>query len=259
MLIGGVLSIVIALLLSYVLAKGILRPVRTMAAAAEQAAAGNYNTRVGMHGSDELARLSQAFDSLLSDLREKSDIEGYVGNLSRFLPDPGAEAVRAVSPVLPEPPSREPARRGAVALLGLEFREFGDADADNPKYLMAGYEQVVRTVEEVTRAVGGSVHGLLGPRLVLRFFGTRRLQAALQVWSMLYKRLCAEEIGLPAAVLVSGDVVHGQAGLDDKPHAAVLGAAMLQLDRLLPEAAPGQDDESPRRLATKSGRTAPMR
>jgi len=239
-LIGGVLSIVIALLLSYVLAKGILRPVRTMAAAAEQAAAGNYSTRVGLQGSDELARLSQAFDSLLSDLREKSDIEGYVGNLSRFLPDPGAEAVRAFSPVLPEPPPREPARRAAAALLGLEFREFGDADADNPKYLMAGYEHVVRIVEEVARAAGGKVHGLLGPRLVLRFFGTRRLQAALQAWSMLYKRLCAEEVGLPAAALVSGDVVHGQAGLDDKPHAAVLGAAMLQLDRLLPEAAPGQ-------------------
>jgi serine/threonine-protein kinase len=239
-LIGGVLSIVIALLLSYLLAKGIVRPVRTMAAAAEQAAAGNYSTRVGLHGSDELARLSQAFDSLLSDLREKSDIEGYVGNLSRFLPDPGAEAVRAVSPVLSEPPPREPTRRGAVALLGLEFREFGDADADNPKYLMAGYEHVVRIVEEVTRAAGGSVHGLLGPRLVVRFFGTRRLQAALQAWSMLYKRLCAEEVGLPAAALVTGDVVHGQAGLDDKPHAAVLGAAMLQLDRLLPEAAPGQ-------------------
>ncbi len=239
-LIGGALSIAIALLLSYLLAKGILRPVRTMAAAAELAAAGNYNTRVGLHGNDELARLSQSFDSLLSDLREKSDIEGYVGNLSRFLPDPGAEAVRAVSTLLPGSPPREPARRGAAALLGLEFREFGDADADNPKYLMAGYEQVVRMAEEVTRAVGGSVHGLLGPRLVLRFFGTGRIQAALQAWSMLYKRLCAGEIGLPAAALVSGDVVHGQAGLDDKPHAAVLGAAMLQLDRLLAEAAPGQ-------------------
>ena len=239
-LIGGALSIAIALLLSYLLAKGILRPVRTMAAAAELAAAGNYNTRVGMHGNDELARLSQSFDSLLSDLREKSDIEGYVGNLSRFLPDPGAEAVRAVSTLLPGSPPREPARRGAVALLGLEFREFGDADADNPKYLMAGYEQVVRIAEEVTRAVGGSVHGLLGPRLVLRFFGTGRVQAALQAWSMLYRRLCSGEIGLPAAALVSGDVVHGQAGSDDKPHAAVLGAAMLQLDRLLAEAAPGQ-------------------
>jgi serine/threonine-protein kinase len=239
-LIGGALSIGIALLLSYLLAKGILRPVRTMAAAAEQAAAGNYSTRVGLHGSDELARLSQAFDSLLSDLREKSDIEGYVGNLSRFLPDPGAEATRAAPPVRPEAPPREPARRGAVVLLGLEFREFGDADADNPKHLMAGYDQVVRMVEEVTRATGGSVHGLLGPRLVLRFFGTRRLQAALQAWSMLNKRMRAEELGLPAAALVSGDVVQGQAGSDDKPHAVVLGAAMLQLDRLLPEAAPGQ-------------------
>ena len=102
-LVGGVASILIALLLSYLLAKGILRPVRTMALAAEQAAAGNYKTQLGLHGSDELARLSRAFDSLLSDLREKSDMEGYVGNLSRFLPDPGAEPIRATPVAKPEP------------------------------------------------------------------------------------------------------------------------------------------------------------
>ena len=38
----------IALVLSYLLAKGILRPVRTMALAAEQAAAGNYKTQIGV-------------------------------------------------------------------------------------------------------------------------------------------------------------------------------------------------------------------
>ncbi|MGH8324380.1 MAG: HAMP domain-containing protein, partial [Steroidobacteraceae bacterium] len=89
--IGGLGSMLLALILSYLFAMRILRPVRTMALAAEQAVAGNYQTRIGMTGSDELARLSNAFDSLLSDLREKSDIEGYVGNLSRFLPDPARE------------------------------------------------------------------------------------------------------------------------------------------------------------------------
>ena len=59
-LIGGAISIVIALLLSYLLAMGILRPVRTMAEAAEQAAAGNYKTQIGLKGNDELARLSRS-------------------------------------------------------------------------------------------------------------------------------------------------------------------------------------------------------
>ena len=127
-LVGAVASILIALLLSYLLAKGILRPVRAMALAAEQAAAGNYKTQLGLRGSDELARLSRAFDSLLSDLREKSDMEGYVGNLSRFLPDPGAEPVRAAPPARPESPPREPARVENVAVVGLEFRQFGRRD-----------------------------------------------------------------------------------------------------------------------------------
>jgi serine/threonine-protein kinase len=240
-LIGGVLSIVVALLLSYLLAKGILRPVRTMAEAAEQAAAGNYATRLGLRGNDELARLSQAFDSLLSDLREKSDMEGYVGNLSRFLPDPGAEPIRAKLVAQPAPPPRAAAQQEPVVLLGLEFREFGKPDAGaSAGQLMTRYERVVGIVGDATRAAGGSAQSLLGPRFALRFFGDRRLFAALQAWSILLERLAADGCGLPAAALVSGDVVHGQAGPADDPQDAVLGAAMLQLDRLLPEAAAGQ-------------------
>ncbi len=99
--IGGLTSMLLALVLSYLFAKRILRPVRTMALAAEQAVAGNYQTRIGVTGSDELARLSHAFDHLLSDLREKSDIEGYVGNLSRFLPDPARETALVSPPKIP--------------------------------------------------------------------------------------------------------------------------------------------------------------
>jgi HAMP domain-containing protein len=95
----GLGSLLAALPLSFLLARVLLKPVRTLADAAESAAKGNYQTRLGMAGNDELARLSHAFDRLLSDLREKSDIEGYVANLSRFLPDPAAErSVRTPPP-----------------------------------------------------------------------------------------------------------------------------------------------------------------
>jgi serine/threonine-protein kinase len=239
LLIGGALSIAIALLLSYALARGILRPVRSMAEAAELAAAGNYKTRLGLSGKDELARLSQAFDSLLSDLREKSDMEGYVGNLSRFLPDPGADAARPpAAAVLPPPP---PARREMVTVLGLEFRQFGRAaGAQTAAQALARFEQVADTVRDCARSCGADAQPLLGPRLALVFDGGNRSTAALQAWSALLERLRASDAELPAAAQVSGEAVLGRLQWADERHPALLGAAMLQLDRLLPEAAPGQ-------------------
>ena len=240
-LVGGLASILIALVLSYLLAKGILRPVRTMALAAEQAAAGNYKTQLGLHGSDELARLSRAFDSLLSDLREKSDMEGYVGNLSRFLPDPGAEPIRAAPLAKPEPPPREPARLENVAVIGLEFRQFGRRDeALTPEQALSRFDNVVQAVTQAAATAGGSAQVLLGPRFALTFAGAARQVAALQAWSALRDRLRADGIGLPAAALVSGEVIQGVIGADANVRPALLGPVMLQMDRLLPEAAAGQ-------------------
>ena len=240
-LVGAVVSILIALLLSYLLAKGILRPVRAMALAAEQAAAGNYKTQLGLRGSDELARLSRAFDSLLSDLREKSDMEGYVGNLSRFLPDPGTEPARAAPPARPEPPPREPARLENVAVVGLEFRQFGKRDdALTPEQALSRFDSVAQSIAQIANVANGNARILLGPRFALTFAGPARQTAALQAWSALRDQLRADGIGLPAAALVSGEVIQGDVGADGAGEPALLGAVMLQMDRLLPEAAVGQ-------------------
>jgi len=240
-LIGGAVSIFIALLLSYLLAKGILRPVRTMALAAEQAAAGNYKTQVRWSGNDELARLSRAFDSLLSDLREKSDMEGYVGNLSRFLPDPGGEPIRATPIAAPAPAVPQPIQVETVVVLALEFRQFGRRDpAITPQDWLLRFELLAQRIASAAAAAGGRSQSLLGPRFALTFSGESRLVAALQAWSALREQLRADAIELPAGALVSGEVVSGATGSGSGKQSAMLGPVMIQADRLLPEASAGQ-------------------
>ncbi|MEP6483681.1 MAG: protein kinase [Rudaea sp.] len=234
-LIGGALSIAIALLLSYLLAKGILRPVRTMAEAAEQAAAGNYKTQIGLKGNDELARLSRSFDSLLSDLREKSDIEGYVSNLSRFLPDPARESA---SPVAGKSSvaAPSPARRDTLSLLGLEFRDLGNISATTSA------EDAAERLFDASALVDGasanaSVHQTTGTRFVVGFSGENRSVSALRSLAQIRERAGQAGFAQPSAAIVSGAVVH----LGTKTSGqAVLGVASLHLDRLLPEAAAGQ-------------------
>ncbi|HEX4481818.1 MAG TPA: protein kinase [Rudaea sp.] len=234
-LIGGAISIVIALFLSYLLAKGILRPVRTMAEVAEQAAAGNYRAQIGLSGNDELARLSRAFDSLLSDLREKSDIEGYVSNLSRFLPDPAREgaspAAKASSSPTPTPP-----RRDTLSLLGLEFRDLANVStttsAEEAASLLANASALIESA-----APNAAVKQATGARFVIGFGGESRAVTSLRALAIVRERAAQAGLAQPASAIVSGAVVHLT---NPERGAAVLGVASLHLDRLLPEAVPGQ-------------------
>ena len=236
LVIAGLGSMLLALLLSYLFAKRILRPVRTMADAAEQAAAGNYQTQIGVTGNDELARLSHAFDSLLSDLREKSDIEGYVGNLSRFLPDPAREQASITPSKAATVAEPDPARRETLSLLGVEFRVIGSADANTAtEQAWALFGRIEAAVDAA--ANGASVRQNSGARFTLGFGGDGRWKHALHALRQIRERTQGEGFAPPAAALVSGALVLG--GTQTGAH-ALLGVASLQLDRLLPEAAPGQ-------------------
>ncbi len=230
-LLGGLITLLLALPLSYLISKGILRPVSAMASAAEQAAAGNFQTRLGTQGSDELARLSRAFDSLLSDLREKSDMEGYVGNLARFLPEPGQEG--SGLPVHTRPlPAVAPPRRGDAVLLGLEYRQLLTLPAQTaPEQVIDGSSVIDARLNAAAAAAGALCLRGPGARWTLAFDGPQRLLQALQL-------LRDELAGAapPAAALADGPVVVAEGG----EGARLVGAVQVQIDRLLCDAAPGQ-------------------
>jgi ribonuclease PH len=62
--------------------------------------------------------------------REKSDMEGYVGHLARFLPEPAAEAATEVPQSVS---AAEPPRRQTLAVLGIEFRQMQGVLFANPR------------------------------------------------------------------------------------------------------------------------------
>ncbi|NBB93457.1 MAG: protein kinase [Gammaproteobacteria bacterium] len=90
-LVTGVVAIALALLLSYLISQRILQPVRRLTSAAEAALDGNFRHEVATDGADEIGRLSRAFDSLLSSLREKRDMEDYMADMARHVPGGAAK------------------------------------------------------------------------------------------------------------------------------------------------------------------------
>ncbi|HSS06163.1 MAG TPA: protein kinase, partial [Rhodanobacteraceae bacterium] len=232
-------ALAVALLLSLLLARGILKPIGSMAQAAESAAAGDYRTRIGTGGGDALGRLARAFDSLLSDLREKSDMEGYVGHLTRYLPEPTAEAAAPAAPrvVTPEAPRRENA-----ALLGVEFRHLlGTSEQMRPPALLVSDLAGVRALlATIAAAHGAGLSESGSARWLLLFDGERRLVDATRAWATIVQDSAVARIAPPSGALAESELVSIGDGHGGTMLRTVLGAAAAQVDRLLCDSAPGQ-------------------
>ena len=93
LLLAGAGSVLLALALSYGVARRLLRPMRQLASAADSASRGDYDQPIPQGGGVELAQLAGAFRKLLADLRGRRETEGYLAEIARHLPDsgPGSE------------------------------------------------------------------------------------------------------------------------------------------------------------------------
>jgi serine/threonine-protein kinase len=231
--VGG-LSILIAGALSYLLSRRAMRPVQRLVAATEAARQGNYDQKIGIGGSDEVGRLARSFDVLLADLREKRDMEAYVADLSRNLPDAGGSGA----------PTRAPQSR-RVALLGLDLRTYAQRRmlADAPGTL----DMLARDIRRISTAVSsrrGRIDSVLGHRVLASFEGDRPVFAAMAAAAEIHQRLSMKENAFdetesPAAAIAVGDAVTGSLMWGQGSGTAVAGPAVQQLEGLLREAAVG--------------------
>jgi len=224
---AGLIALLVAIPLSLLLTRASLRPLTRMAQAAEAAAAGDYQTRIAVGGRDELAQLSNAFDSLLSDLRGERDIESYVTHLSRLLPDPGEDAPAA---------DASPPRRCHGLLLAIERRglpkELQADDADT------AWQRVGRISDAIADAAfdnGGEILSAVGARWNLLFTGEQRLDQALRCLTAIW-----QHTDDATAAISEGELLAGTLEVDGRPTQALLGIAQQQADLLLADSGPGQ-------------------
>ncbi len=233
LLLAGLGALLTALALSYGLSRRTLKPLRDLTAAAENAAKGDYDTSISIGRGDEVGRLSEAFDSLLSDLREKKELEVYVSDLSRHLPEPSRKG------------TAKPASAQDMALVALEMRRYAHPrTAKDPTEAMDRLSQDLRRITSVTFSHQGKVEAAAGHRVLLRFEGDQGALRALAAAGELHKLLGTPENAFdqaepPVFAITVGRAATGSAVWGDQPEAAVLGLPVQQLESLLREAAPG--------------------
>ncbi len=230
LLAGGLLSVLLAFVLSYLFARRALAPVRRLAAAAEAARQGDYDQAIAVERSDEVGRLGHAFDELLSDLREKRDMETYLTELSRNLPEPaqGRTYVGGAQ-------SRE-ALVASFSLRGFGRAREGGTAAEALERL--GAEE--RRLAAAVAAGRGQVEAVCGARLVARFEGEGRALRALAAAAAALGGDEAQAEAPPLVAMAAGRVLSGPVVWGEQPEKTLVGPPVEQLDGLEREATAGE-------------------
>lgn len=131
-LIGGA-ALVLAVVLALVAARGVLRPVHELSAAARRMGRGDLGVRMSVRGNDELAEVARTFNDTAAELERhvaqlramKADAQRFVADVSHELRTPLA-AVTPVTDMLDEDADRLPDDLGAAArLVSQEIHNLG--------------------------------------------------------------------------------------------------------------------------------------
>jgi class 3 adenylate cyclase len=231
LVLAGLLSALLAGGLSYYLVRRTLQPVKQLAAAAEAARQGNYDQRITAERGDEVGQLAGAFDELLADLREKRDMETYVTELSRNLPEPsqGKAAVGA-------PQTRE------LLLMGIELRRFArPMNGAGPQATLDLLAIELKRISNAVSANRGQLEGVVGHRVLARFDGASRGRRALAAAAQILGEASDDaENDTPVLALASGRAVTGPVSYDEQMERGLVGLPVQQLESLLREATPGE-------------------
>ena len=226
-LLAGILAIALALVLSYILSYQVLRPVTRLADTAEAAARGDYRKSLRRMGKDELARLSLAFDNLLSDLRDKQDMQAFLTNIYDNLPeqDTQVNSVRNTSNV----------SRGYLVILALDIDLISSGFSEDKNKLQSNFSKLVSSQENQH----GELLAIIGGICLFGFAGTDsavRAYSAVAALSVQIPALFSPKLKYKFAIS-EGECISGDLSIMQKDHAFVSGTPIRQCLRLLQEAA----------------------
>ncbi|MBT3321352.1 MAG: HAMP domain-containing protein [Anaerolineae bacterium] len=86
---SSVAALFVALILSFLLSRRVVAPVRAMMIASRSIAEGHYDERVGTHGSDELGQLAQSFNQMATELEKTEEMRRQlIGDVAHELRTP---------------------------------------------------------------------------------------------------------------------------------------------------------------------------
>ena len=247
----GILALLLGLVLSFVISRGLAVPVRQLVAASEEIGQGNFATRVGVRARDEMGRLAAAFNAMAEGLALKERYRSVLDVVAdRRIAD---ELVRGRLELGGEP------RQVTVVfcdIRGFTARTEGMPPGDVVQLLNEHMTALAQVVHEhhgvVDKYMGDAVMALFGAPRTTSGDAANAVRAAwgmLQAREQLNRRSARPvQVGIGVA---SGLVIAGCMGSADRLSYTVVGERVTLAARLCAQAGPGEiviDDATRRAL-----------
>ncbi|HVR44006.1 MAG TPA: protein kinase [Thermoanaerobaculia bacterium] len=219
LLFAGAGALLLAFILSGLVARRLTRPIARLASMAESVAGGDYDVRPETDRSDEVGILSRSFAEMISALRDKAELEHLYQEMAAREAS-GEFRRRAV-----RPPSRE---EGTILVTDLRGLSIGAGD---PAQVVRALGEVMKLQEGEIVRQEGSVADVVGHRLVCVFAGERGVVRAIRAARAISEELAHRKIdgatlGMGAGIS-TGEYVAGALELASQSGLAFVGDAPL--------------------------------
>ncbi|TNF36649.1 MAG: adenylate/guanylate cyclase domain-containing protein [Deltaproteobacteria bacterium] len=251
-IVGGAFAL-IALLLGFLAARRLARPIVSVSSAAQRVAGGDFTVRVDVPGRDEVGRMGQAFNDMardLGDYRDQLIEETRVrGDLSRFL---SAEVVEHI--VAGPGQLKLGGERRKITVMFADVVAFTDlVDKHPPEFVVGLLNELFTIVTEIVFKHGGIVDKFIGD-CVMAIWGAptaheddaqRAVRAAeeiqrwLDVGNARWRKQVGHDIEL-AIGINTGEAVVGNIGSEKRMEYTAIGDVVNVAARLERLARPGQ-------------------
>jgi serine/threonine-protein kinase len=219
LLAGGGVALLLAFILSWIMAKRLTRPIEQLAGVAQAVTAGDYTVQPDIDRSDEVGILGRSFAKMINSLRDKAELEELYNDMAARAEEREAN---------PAKPSEAPLLDYATVLVtdmrGLPAT-VGEGDAAN---VIAAVSHAMHVQEQEVERQDGEVREIIGHRLVSVFRGERGILHAIRASRAINEELATLKPPMTVGVGIStGEFVTGSVNLNSESGLAIVGDAPL--------------------------------
>ena len=229
------LSLVITILLALVLGRTLTRPVLRLVQGMNQVKEGDLSVRLTASTRDEIGLLTDTFNDMIVNLRERLQLMKYVGSHTIEMIEQASDGDVPLGGV-----------RHELAVMFTDIRGFtAYSEHRTPEEVISMLNRYLGFQAEIVPTFGGSIDKFVGDEMMALFIGDDALKRASSCAIEIQRRVEEEHTSDPAPISIGiginyGPAILGNMGAQNRLDYTAIGATVNLGARLCSAAAPGQ-------------------
>jgi serine/threonine-protein kinase len=220
LLAGGGLALLLAFILTWLIAKRVTRPIEQLAGIAQAVTAGDYEVHPNIDANDEVGILGRSFAKMITALRDKAELEELYEQMAAKSSEREAQTPARAN---------EPAKLDEGTVLVSDLRGLPAVGEGDPALLLGAVGNVMKMQESEVARQDGTVREVVGNRLVSVFRGERGVLHAIRAARAINEELATlSDVKMSIGVgIATGQFVTGTIQLSQEDGMALVGNAPL--------------------------------